>query len=187
MVMNVDTMKREIRKSFEKETPMHKLAVTILYSSYAVICGLLSASHLSRWSNAKKIDDAFSDVNEKYYDTMWALDSVDPSLDRSSHFSNIFAFSSVLMAILVPINIGNAIGNYILPVRLCFACIDCCAGCAYFALLILVAVWRFNSVGNMAAESLTPIEFDDSFVAKIDPAGRTYSDDASLILTLYIV
>ena len=156
-------------------------------STYVITCAVIAVFYLSRMSNANKIDEEFG---EGYYDTMWAIDSPKPIpiTDKDSHFSTIFAFSGVLMAIFVPLNFAYIIGNYFFRVRLFLTCIGCCASCTYLVNLILVLVWRFNSVGKLAAESLTPTEFDDSVpLLKINPAGRTYADDASLILTITIV
>mmetsp|Transcript_21516 Transcript_21516/g.25225 ORF Transcript_21516/g.25225 Transcript_21516/m.25225 type:complete len:125 (+) Transcript_21516:398-772(+) len=86
-------------------------------------------------------------------------------------------------------NLCLSVGAYNLHARMTGLCCACCLGCINFAALITTAVFRFNSMGKLAALSTTETTYEGT-IDNGEPvfSDKTiYSDDASIILALWIV
>ena len=87
---------------------------------------------------------------------------------------------------LAAINLILVFGAYYMLPRFIGLLCSCCFGCINFAALITTAVFRFNTMGKLAALSLTRSQYDSNSVIYIDLGGRTYADDASAITALWV-
>ena len=82
----------------------------------------------------------------------WSADKI----SEGSRFSIIFAFCGITFIMLAAANLCLTIGTYSLHARMTGICCGCCLGCLNFAALITTAVFRFNTMGKLAAISLAP-------------------------------
>ena len=77
-------------------------------------------------------------------------------VNKGSRFSVIYAFCGVTFALLGASNLCMIIGVWSLYARFAGMCLGCCFGCVNLAAIITTGVFRFNSMGKLAALSLTP-------------------------------
>ena len=130
--------------------------------------------------NKEQATEYITDIIDK-----WSEDKI----VKGSRFSIIFAFCGITFIMLAAANLCLTIGTYSLHARMTGICCGCCLGCLNFAALITTAVFRFNTMGKLAAISLTPSQYDSSSENKlvfVKEDGRTYSDDAAVILGIWI-
>mmetsp|Transcript_8074 Transcript_8074/g.9289 ORF Transcript_8074/g.9289 Transcript_8074/m.9289 type:complete len:131 (-) Transcript_8074:71-463(-) len=80
-------------------------------------------------------------------------------------------------------------GAWNLHARMIGLCCACLLGCVNFAALITTAVFRFNSMGQLASLSLAPTYYTGD--SSTDPPylsdKRSYSGDARMILAVWIM
>ena len=103
-----------------------------------------------------------------------------------SRFSVVYAFCGITFIMIATANLCISIGAYNLQARMLGGCCGCCFGCINFAALITTAVFRFNTMGSLAAISKTPTKYvgEGNVIASDD---TTYMTDASTILALWVV
>ena len=77
------------------------------------------------------------------------------------------------------------------------ACCGSCLNCVVFAAIITTSVFRFNTMGSLAALSTSPSKYydrnfalgnDDKLIVPFDYSGdgmREYQDDATMIVWLW--
>lgn len=111
---------------------------------------------------------------------------------NGSRFTVIYAFCGITFVMLAATNIALVIGAWNLYARMTGLFCSCCLGCVNFAALITTSVFRFNSMGKLAALSLTPSQYKEmtdsttGMTTYFDPNGRVYADDAKLITGIWI-
>lgn len=98
----------------------------------------------------------------------------------------VYAFCGITFIMIATANLCISIGAYNLQARMLGGCCGCCFGCINFAALITTAVFRFNTMGSIAALSKTPTKYvgEANELASDD---TTYMTDASTILALWVV
>ena len=103
---------------------------------------------------------------------------------KGTRFSVIYSLCGITMALLSVSNCCLILGAWSLYARMAGLCFACCLGCVNVAAIVTTGVFRYNTMGKLAAISLAPSKYDDSSTASLyftDPNGRVYKDDANLI------
>ena len=150
-------------------------------------------------------DLSCKDLDDRVYDLMfWAgpfdisaqeqadymSDLKDWDVDKialGSRFSVVYAFCGITFIMIATANLCISIGAYNLQARMLGGCCGCCFGCINFAALITTAVFRFNTMGSLAALSETPTKYTENGNMIVASDDTTYMTDASTILALWIV
>lgn len=89
-----------------------------------------------------------------------------------------FVFQSVILAL----------GVYLYPFRMTAIFLQPLFCLNNLGAVIVIAIFRFNTIGKLAALSAAPVEFSTANgVATYDVAGRTYADDGQLLLRLWVI
>uniref|UniRef100_A0A7S3I508 Uncharacterized protein n=1 Tax=Favella ehrenbergii TaxID=182087 RepID=A0A7S3I508_9SPIT len=161
----------------------------------------------------EQVKRSCAEVDDKFYDTFWFAydewsdeteandlkkDLIDWDMDKlkkgsrfsiTEHifFSVIYAFCGITFLLVATSYLCLAVGAYVMYTRMAGLCCSCCLGCINFAALITAAVFRFNSAGKFAALSKAPSKWEGTDSVALISDDRTYSDDANVILALWIV
>lgn len=107
---------------------------------------------------------------------------------RGINWSTIYQFNSVVMVLIALWGMAMLIGVTQLETRICVNVTSPCCCCINLAILILSAVYRFNTKGTLASISMTSSKFVETHsVGVFLSEDRTYENDANRILTLILV
>ena len=105
---------------------------------------------LGPYSNAQLADDYINDLEN------WDQDIV----NKGSRFSIVYSLCGFTLALLALSNFCLMCGAWNLYARMCGLCCAFCLGCVNFAALITTGVFRYNTMGKLAALSLVPTKYD---------------------------
>ena len=106
---------------------------------------------------------------------------------KGSRFEEVYSFCSITFGLLTIFHSCLVIGAWQPHARLAGICCTGCLCLVSFAAWIMTAVYRFNKMGKLSALSLAPSKFDDGSInGYFDMRGRTYADDAHLIVAIWI-
>lgn len=147
-----------------------------------------------------EIDDNWSDPEQateylkELAENCWADDSSKktPSdllncYHGGSRWSTVWKFNAITVLLIALANILMIVGAYKFHARAAASCCLCLLGCTNIAAIITTGVFRFNTVGKLAALSTLPVKYNyTSGTEVVFDYGRTFQSDATTILALWI-
>lgn len=110
-------------------------------------------------------------------------------------WSQAYALSGIFMLLSSVNALIQLFGVWSHTARAASTCCTTLLSCTNFAIIILVAIYRWNTVGKLAALSETPTKYDGNSFTLDEATGdfstglsdeRTYESDASLIVWLWV-
>ena len=147
------------------------------------------------WTDQSQADDYIKDIaTECERDLSCYTDGC--------RWSIVYSLCGITL-ILIAVNSGiQLVGVWSYHSRALGACCGSCLCCLTMAAIITAGVFRFNTMGSLAALSKTPSSYDgDDFMVynvthdeitvtmvtpPVDVGGRTYADDGKAILWIWI-
>ena len=100
----------------------------------------------------------------------------------------IYGFAGVILLLQAANAVALLLGVWVFKARLVGICCACVMSCINFAAIIITGVFRFNSMGRLAALSRRATQFDSSISAEdyYLSDSWTYEKEAKLILWLWL-
>uniref|UniRef100_A0A7S3MM68 Uncharacterized protein n=1 Tax=Favella ehrenbergii TaxID=182087 RepID=A0A7S3MM68_9SPIT len=210
------------REAMNSESRGRKLCIALGHFIHMIIAIMLAALLLSWMHNAKDINNAFDELCEntkcryhdvRFYDVAFEHGPFsDPhhakelrhkiretyskeDMKTGTRWTMVYAFSGTLLVLVGLNGIAMMLGAWSLKARALGGCCCCLLGLLNFVSIIVTAVCRFNTIGNLAAISLTPSKYSGE-PFEFDKHGRrlegglseehTFKGDAKVILVSWI-